>query len=173
MRFNAILGPKIQYPKEENSPPYQIHWRHPLEYPRSLRWGFNPGGMVGKNTKVFPRLTYEFLSTLERHSSSRGHAYSYITFNAFNYTYSMTYPQIAEAFGWELSTEEYQTPSKGAYVLFGLTWLVAYLKLGLATKLVDTGTLPCDMYFSFSPWPSLVKASLPKYGSSSLGIYMP
>ena len=50
------------------------------------------GSTVGKSGEVYPRLTYEFLSILERHSSLRGYANYHITFNAFNYTYSMTYP---------------------------------------------------------------------------------
>ena len=69
-------------------------------------------GFIGKHVVVYPRLTLEFLSTIKVHDSSRGLRYNYITFNAFNNTYCMTYPAIAEAFGWEFSEDEYVTLSK-------------------------------------------------------------
>ena len=89
-------------------------------------------GFIGKHVVVYPRLTLEFLSTIKVHDSSRGLRYNYITFNAFNNTYCMTYPAIAEAFGCEFSEDEYVTLSKRKVFEFWgqLTRGFPYLKTG-------------------------------------------
>jgi ATHILA ORF-1 family protein len=66
---------------------------------------------------VYPRLTFEFLVTLTRHESSKGR---YITFNALNMVYSMSYLDVAGAFNWVLRNNEYVVPSEADIMSFWL-----------------------------------------------------
>ena len=75
-------------------------------------------GFMKVASNVYPRLTLEFLATLTRYKSSEGR---YISFNALNMVYTMSYLDIARAFNWVLQNDEYVVLAKRDILNF---WLV-------------------------------------------------
>ena len=82
-----------------------------------IRTMLRSGGLenfLTKAAQTYPRLTIEFLCTLEDNETE----VPYISFRLFNRPYTLTYAEIADAFGWEIPAEECNVPDDGTLVRF-------------------------------------------------------
>ena len=97
---------------------------------------------------VYPCLTFEFLVTLTRHESSEGR---YITFNALNMVYSMSYLDVSRAFNWVLRDNEYVVSSEADIISFWLAITGNRVYRGSGKKFPTCTTQRCNTYFASSP----------------------
>ena len=71
-------------------------------------------GFLTKSALTHPRMTVEFLCTLQNHETEP----PTISFRLFNKSYSLSYQEIGEAFGWKFPTRPWVQPEDGVLVQF-------------------------------------------------------
>ena len=69
-------------------------------------------GFLTKSALTYPRMTVEFLCTLQSHETEP----QTISFRLFNNSYSLSYQEIGEAFGWKFPTQPWAQPEDGVLV---------------------------------------------------------
>ena len=67
-----------------------------------------------KSAPTYPRMTVEFLCTLHTHETEP----PTISFRLFNKSYSLSYQEVGEAFGWTFPTRPWVQPEDGVLVQF-------------------------------------------------------